>query len=451
MQNATTGPLRVEPDRPSAAAPRYAAGAIIAGKYQLQARLGEGGMATVWLARNVLLDVPVALKLMNPEIQLPATVERFFVEARVQAQLKHPSIVHAFDYGHTELGDPFIVMEVLQGVTLRAFMAARGRVNASAAVQLMLPMIEALSHAHAHGVVHRDLKPENIFLDTSDIEVQPKLLDFGVAKLTGSQLKRHVTQSGALLGSPAYMAPEQAQGLASVDHRADIWAVCVVLYEAVSGKPAFPGSGYEVLHRVITDVLPPLQETGAGEGDLSRILALGLEKDPSLRPDSMRALGTALAQWLCDHGEAEDLHGQPISRTWRVRPAPSQQTPVVRVAAARATSAKRQRRAQAPRLLMAAAVLVAVIALPSKLKVEAEAGRAAVAAQVPAATGAAAPGSGTRDQSVESAEVVPRVAVSMPRATALPARTIVEQHRGSKPSRSSVPPSEADLGLKVAY
>jgi len=277
-------------------------------------------MGTVWLARNETLDSPVALKLIRPGMQSDETVDRLLTEARVEAKLRHPNIVRVFDYGKTALGDAFIVMEVLEGMSLANLLRQRGRLDAIEAVRLVLPVIGALCHAHEHGVVHRDLKPHNIFLDRGGLHPGTKLLDFGIAKLMGDDAHRDLSLDGTLLGSPAYMAPEQTRNLLDVDHRADIWAMCVVLYEAISGAPAFSGDDHVVLRKIMHQEVPALVDSGTAGSALSGILRRGLEKDPSDRFQSMRELGAALAQWLCNQGETEDLDGNRITRSWGVVP-----------------------------------------------------------------------------------------------------------------------------------
>jgi hypothetical protein len=343
----------------------------------------------------------------------------------------------------------------------------------------MLPVIGALCHAHEHDIVHRDLKPENIFLDRSDTELVPKLLDFGIAKIMHGTMKRHVTQNGALLGSPSYMAPEQAQGLPGVDHRADIWAVCVVLYELVTGRLAFPGNGIDVLRRVVEDAVPPLPDTGAGERELSPILSRGLQKDSRLRHESMRELGTALAQWLCDQGEVEDLHGNRISRSWHVVEGRETGMALALADLAHAPLGKHakaiaQHQRALPRMLLVAAVLLVGVALPSQLNVEAAAGKTRVAAArdtaqpvqpaPPAVDQAAAVDTAALVQIAERQEaaqllthsfatshehesMMQREAVT-PRAEPQPAPEPRERRR-SVPQ--TVRANAADLGLKEAY
>jgi serine/threonine protein kinase len=358
MSSATTTPD--PPQSQPARKDRYEAGAMIAGKYLLETRLGEGGMGTVWLARNIVLESDVALKLIHPSLQCDEIVARFLLEARIEARFKHPHIVRVLDFGRTDFGDPFIVMELLDGMTLGELIEQRGRLDAIDAVQLMLPIVDALCHVHERGVVHRDLKPDNILLNRDERALHPKLLDFGVAKLMDAPPERPPTQDGALIGSPAYMAPEQAQCADSIDHRADIWAICVVLYEMVSGKRAFPGEGYVAMRAVIENSVPPLDDTGAGERELSRVIGRGLRKDPSLRFQSMHELGTALAQWLHDRGVREDLAGSRLSRTW----------PVVAQVRPAATAAAREQRPRTVRPMLAAAVVLACLATPANVGFE---------------------------------------------------------------------------------
>ena len=201
----------------------YRVGDVIAGKYRLEALLGEGGMGTVWRAINLQLEAPVALKLIRNELDRTSLARRLKQEARAAAKLGHPAIVRVFDVGDSDLGDPYIVMELLNGRTLGRLLASEQRLSAVQGVQLLLPVADALMTAHAKGIVHRDLKPDNVFLAYEGEQLQPKLLDFGIAKLAdeGGQ-SLHLTQTGAVLGSPEYMSPEQARGQDNIDHRTDI-------------------------------------------------------------------------------------------------------------------------------------------------------------------------------------------------------------------------------------
>src|SRR5215212_5744228 len=156
----------------------YAAGDIIAGKYELEAMLGQGGMGAVFRARNVTIDLPVAIKLIRTDLNRELLSGRLLQEARAAAKLSHPAIVRVFDVGQTANGDPFIVMELLEGESLSTIIDREGRLPATRAVQLLLPIADALAAAHAKGFVHRDVKPDNVFVVQDEGALQPKLVDF---------------------------------------------------------------------------------------------------------------------------------------------------------------------------------------------------------------------------------------------------------------------------------
>jgi serine/threonine protein kinase len=291
----------------------HGAGSLIGAKYRLEQLLGEGGMGAVWRARNVLLDLPVAVKLLHPQLRSNDTSTRLLNEARVEAKLRHPSIVRVFDYGETECGEAYIAMELIEGSSLGDLLDQHGTLPAKLAVRLMLPVIHGLCAVHRAGVVHRDVKPENIVVAESGPHLQPKLLDFGIAKLRDSRL----TIDGSLLGSPAYMAPEQARGSDDVDQRADVWALCIVLYELIAGTNPFAGGNpYAVLRAVVEREPPPLNVAGCAK--LWPILRRGLAKDRDARTASACELGEALARWLIAEGEHEDACGEPLARNWEV-------------------------------------------------------------------------------------------------------------------------------------
>ena len=238
----TMAEARAQPARTK----RYDAGAIISGKYQLVEVLGEGGMGSVWVAKNRTLDVDVAIKLMRAEFadSVDGIAERMLQEARAAACIGHPAIIQVFDFGFAEYGDPFIVMELLRGESLEQALCRRHRVSPNRAVQTLLPIIDALAATHALGIVHRDLKPANLFL-TRDTYGQPciKVLDFGISKILDPNGLESVmlTDSRALIGSPAYMSPEQMRSARDVDQRTDIWSLGAVLFELLTGRPAWTG------------------------------------------------------------------------------------------------------------------------------------------------------------------------------------------------------------------
>ena len=307
------------PDDPAGEAEKLGIGSVVDGKYRLVRELDSGGMGTVYVAKHEALDVEVALKVIRAgptSVQDPELVARLLQEARAAAQLGDPAIVRVFDLGLSSEGNPYIVMELLQGEDLASVMDRRGPLDAVRAVQTILPVAHALATAHDHGIVHRDVKPENIFLaHTEDGGIQPKLIDFGVAKLE-RQTNTRLTRLGSLLGSPDYMSPEQARGL-EVDHTTDVWSLCVVLYEMLVGETPFSASNHNALMRSIIDERhASILTQGVGDEALSAILDRGLAKSPAERWPSVRALGKALACWLLDRSVTEDLCASSLSRTW---------------------------------------------------------------------------------------------------------------------------------------
>lgn len=301
-----------------------AEGLVIARKYRLESLLGEGGMGAVWRAFNLQLEVPVALKLLRSDLAATDLGERLRVEARAAAKLVHPSIVRVFDIGESESGEPFIVMELLSGESLNELLA-RGALPTVKAVQILLPIAEALSLAHSRGVVHRDLKPDNIFIANEGSVTQPKLLDFGIAKVTGGAVPggATLTQTGTLLGSPEYMSPEQAYAQPDVDERSDVWAFSVVLYETLAGVTPFRGDSVaSILRSVVQDEPPALDQV---DPSLAEILRRGLTKDRDGRPASIFELGRDLALWLSAQGVLEDVTGASLETKWLGRAADESQ------------------------------------------------------------------------------------------------------------------------------
>ena len=298
-------------------AARYHPGVLLSGKYRLESLLGQGGMGAVWCASNVLLDLPVAIKLIRADLDRGALRARLQFEARAAAKLGHPAIVRVFDVGESEVGDPFIVMEHLRGETL-AQLISRGPVPATRVVQLLLPIIDALAMAHGRGIVHRDLKPDNLMIALEEQHICPKILDFGIAKLIDSQDSDHkLTEFGAVLGSPEYMSPEQARGRDDIDASTDIWSICVVLYEAVTGCPPFSASNCNALFcRIVEDAPKPFSEYALADAELWQIVERGLRKDRAQRHAKIADLGRELAAWLMSQGVTEDVCGSALDSKW---------------------------------------------------------------------------------------------------------------------------------------
>jgi eukaryotic-like serine/threonine-protein kinase len=338
----------------------YEAGDLVSNKYRLKRLLGQGGMGSVWLATNTTLDVPVALKLIRSDARSPDSAERLLNEARAAARLRHPSIVRVFDFGQTEREEPFIVMELLSGESLADRLDRERRLSSTSAVQILLPIADALVAAHAQGVIHRDLKPDNVFLSELEGRVRPKVVDFGVARFELHSGKQRITKQGAVLGSPDYMAPEQALGADDIDHRVDVWAFCVVLYQSVTGRSPFADADYRtIMLRIIEETPPPITDFAAGDDELWRIIARGLSKEPEQRWLNMRELGVALASWLVGHGVTEDVCGHSLRAAWlsghSARPA-LQTPPPVNVSPRPASTPPRRRLRLVAGLAMAAAI-----------------------------------------------------------------------------------------------
>jgi serine/threonine-protein kinase len=265
-------------------------GDLVAAKYRLKRVLGEGAMGQVWEALNEGTHGEVALKLIpNPNAELRARMLR---EARACGSLRHPNIVEIYDVGETQNGDPFLVMQLLSGETLADRLAREGRLPAVRAAAIAYAIARALRAAHAKGIIHRDLKPANIFLHReadADGE-QIKVLDFGVSKnLAGDATS---TATGMLVGSPAYMSPEQANGDKQIDPRSDLWSLGVVTFEMLAGRRPFPSSSpYVAIAEVIGAPIPRLSEVMPGVSPgLSSIVGRCLTRDPAARAASAAEL-----------------------------------------------------------------------------------------------------------------------------------------------------------------
>lgn len=216
-------------------------GRVIAGKFRLEWPIGRGGMGTVWAAMHLQLDMPVAVKFMDPSAADADGRQRFEREARAIAQLRSPHVVQVLDHG-VDGGMPYIVMELLEGEDLESRLRRVKKLPLPVATRIFTQSAKALRRAHDAGIVHRDLKPNNVFLARVDDEEIVKLLDFGVAKMTWTgALDPHneSTQQGLLLGSPCYMSPEQARGNKNVDHRSDLWSLAVILFRSITGERPF--------------------------------------------------------------------------------------------------------------------------------------------------------------------------------------------------------------------
>jgi serine/threonine-protein kinase len=250
----------------------------------------------VYEARHQRLDKPVALKTLHPCAATDVIArERFVREGRLAARLNHPHIVDVSDFALD--GDtPYLVMELLRGENLAALIARDGRLSVTRTVDLLLPIVSALTFAHDHGIVHRDLKPQNVFLHwTPTGTVSPKVVDFGISKLV-DEPSHHFTRSEVILGTPHYMSPEQALGAAHIDHLSDQFSLGVIAYECLSGvRPFEGGSMLEVLNAVVLLQPAPLEAICIElPKPLAAVIATMMAKTPTDRFTCMRDVGIAL-------------------------------------------------------------------------------------------------------------------------------------------------------------
>jgi serine/threonine protein kinase len=240
-------------------------GTVIGGKYRIDGLIGRGGMGSVWSAVHLGLGQRVAVKLIAKRYASSREARtRFDLEAKAVAQLKSRYVVQVYDNGETDDGTPYIVMELLEGESLDHRITTRGPIPVDQAVRVVAQVGRALTRAHGLGIVHRDLKPENIFLtrsDDDDGEIA-KVLDFGIAKIKNPDAASDsATRTGAVLGTPLFMSPEQARGLKSVDQRTDLYSLGMVTYMMLTAKPAFSGESFgDILVAICTQPLPTIHQ-----------------------------------------------------------------------------------------------------------------------------------------------------------------------------------------------
>ncbi len=281
------------------------------GKYALIRELGSGAAGVVFEAEHLIVGKRVALKLLRPELAQNAALSRRFVaEARAAARIAHANVVDIHDLGVARDGTCYLVMELLAGETLLDIVAQRGALPAAYACELMLQVLAGLAAAHAQGIVHRDLKPANVMV-THPRPDRPlaKVLDFGIAK--GVLDPGLVDETGAVLGTPLYMAPEQALGL-DVDARADVYSAAAILFELLAGVAPIEGDTNElVLAKVIAGRRRSLAEVAPQvPAELAAIVDEALARDPAARPSSARELAQALGAFV-DTGRAGSIAARP--------------------------------------------------------------------------------------------------------------------------------------------
>jgi serine/threonine-protein kinase len=339
------------------------------GSYQLRKPLGRGGMGEVWLARHRMLARPAAVKLIRPEILgvdaagYSTIIRRFEREARATAALRSPHTIQLYDYGTTEEGAFYYVMELLEGLNMNELVRRFGPLPFQRAVFLLRQACRSLSEAHEQGMIHRDVKPANIYVCRLGLNFDfVKVLDFGLVKSSGDQHSggTDLTVEGLTPGTPAYMSPEMALGKTAIDHRADIYALGCVGYWLLTGCEVFEEDKAlaTIVHHVKTDPVPPSRKTELEiPPSLDSVIMKSLEKNPADRPQSAAELEALLVEsvpseaWSEDqakewwqlhklepeYGSLEDLEAEPPPqevlkvrrccgfRKWHDRKSPSQQ------------------------------------------------------------------------------------------------------------------------------
>jgi hypothetical protein len=287
--------------------PRFPLGSTVGGRYVLKRMLGRGGAASVFAAEHTLIRRPVALKLPHDDPRhredLHARLRR---EIFALAHVRHPAVVDVVDGG--EIGSmPFLAMQLLEGRTLSGLLVARGKLEPDEVIKIGVELASALGAVHAAGMTHRDVKPSNVFV-TRDRVHQMRLLDFGTAKVVDDPQSANLTQVGAILGTPEYMAPEALLSLPSADHRVDVYSLGVTLYELLAGAVPCEGGVGQLLARLSSSEPAPVSELRSDvAAPLANVIQGCLRRDPGERYRDMAALGAALAACSSQPLEAIDV------------------------------------------------------------------------------------------------------------------------------------------------
>ena len=285
-------------------------GQVIGDRYRIEEPLGWGGMGVVCRATHLGLETPVAVKLIRPDFNADTEfVRRFLNEARRAAVLHSERVARVHDVGQLDTGEPFLVMELLEGLELGKYMQQHAPLPPSDALNITMQICEGLAEAHANGIVHRDIKPGNTFLvRRADGRFGVKILDFGISKQISSDAMTTLTNSGQSLGSPWYMSPEQMLDASNVDHRSDIWSVGVVLFEMLTDQRPFDGATVpEVCAKVLTAPAPSIRYWRPElDTELEAMVARCLEKHPDDRYPDVATFGAELQAYVARHAGTLD-------------------------------------------------------------------------------------------------------------------------------------------------
>ena len=275
------------------------AGAMLDDKYRIERLLAVGGMGAVYVGTHIKLRKRVAIKVLNPEISSPAMVERFNREAITASQIGHEGIAQVTDIGTSTQGEPFLVMEYLEGESLANRLKAVGPLPIDVACEIGCSILAPLEAAHRAGIVHRDLKPDNVFMVRQSRGEQVKLLDFGISRSQGTEGEFRLTTTGLVLGTPYYMSPEQARGDTQIGTAADLYAFGVIMYEMLVGTVPILGDNYnQLMYRVMTgEYARPREKRPELPEELERIILQAMALDPKQRPASAAQLEQMLLRF----------------------------------------------------------------------------------------------------------------------------------------------------------
>jgi eukaryotic-like serine/threonine-protein kinase len=279
-----------------------AAGTLLEGKYRVERLLGAGGMGSVWIAEHMMLNRPVAVKILDTSATTrdATAVQRFLREAQTAARLRSDHIVDVLDVGKFDDGTPFLIMELLEGETLSSRIKTRGRLAQNEAAMLVDQLLSGLSAAHDAGVIHRDIKPDNCFITQKLGRDHLKLLDFGISKVAGDAREMRMTRTGVVMGTPYYMAPEQARGSKEIDHRCDLYAVGAILYECVTGRVPFEAESVnELLFKIVLEpLIPPRSMAPELEPSFEEVILHAMGREADQRYQNAAEFREALAPYI---------------------------------------------------------------------------------------------------------------------------------------------------------
>jgi serine/threonine protein kinase len=416
---------------------------VLDGKYRLVRQLGKGGMGTVWHAEHLTLSSPVAVKLLEQgTTREPDALQRFLREARTAAALRSPHVVQILDYG-VDGDTPYIAMELLEGESLATRLARLGTLSPAETARIVQHVGRAMARAHDAGVIHRDLKPENVFIVENDDEEVIKVLDFGIAKTTAAATTASAagaTRTGALLGTPFYMSPEQCEASKDLDHRTDIWSLGVIAYKCLLGRSAFTGESLgQVILAICSHPLPVPSRAGAVPEGFDAWFARACARSPRDRFDSAKRAAADFVR-LCDTPGS-------VSGRVSIPPGLSGSEPRLAATTGQATNSELSSsgRAEAKRgrialVVVAALVLIGLATFALQRRPSAEAPWPSVGRSATAAAPIAAPREAVSTSEPPTSEPAPANAPSeAPAASAPPAPPATPEPVSTAPAGALVP------------